>query len=148
MKGLRGKNVLVTGGSSGIGQAIAIRLGAEGANVAVNYRRDAEAAQDAVAAIQGLGRRARAFRASVDRWEEDQEMVAEALREFGHIDILVNNAGIASRGLSVADTDPAELERVLKSGPPGVLGLPPSQKHEDRKQRRRKRKRERKNRRR
>jgi len=83
--------------------------------VAVNYRRDEKAAGDAVSAIRALGRRARAFRASVDRWEEDEAMVAEALQEFGHIDILVNNAGLASRGLSVADTDPAELERVLRT---------------------------------
>jgi NAD(P)-dependent dehydrogenase (short-subunit alcohol dehydrogenase family) len=112
---LSGRVALITGGGRGIGRAIARALAEDGADVAVNYRRDAEAARDAVAAIHGLGRRARAFRASVDLWEENQEMVAEVLREFGHIDILVNNAGIASRGLSVADTDPAELERVLRT---------------------------------
>jgi NAD(P)-dependent dehydrogenase (short-subunit alcohol dehydrogenase family) len=112
---LSGRVALITGGGRGIGRAIALALAEDGADVAVNYRRDLEAARDAVTAIQGLGRKAKAFRASIDRWEEDQTMVAEALREFGHIDILVNNAGIASRGLSVADTDPAELERVLRT---------------------------------
>lgn len=112
---LSGRVALVTGGGRGIGRAIALALAEDGADVAVNYRRDAEAAREAVTAIQALGRKARGFRASVDRWEEDEEMVAGALREFGHIDILVNNAGIASRGLSVADTDPAELERVLRT---------------------------------
>ena len=112
---LSGRVALVTGGGRGIGRAISLALAEDGADVAVNYRRDGEAARDAVAAIRRLGRRAGAFQASVDRWEEDEAMVAEVLREFGHIDILVNNAGIASRGLSVADTDPAEMERVLRT---------------------------------
>jgi NAD(P)-dependent dehydrogenase (short-subunit alcohol dehydrogenase family) len=112
---LSGRVALITGGGRGIGRAIALALAEDGADVAVNYRRDLEAARDAVTTIQGLGRKAKAFQASIDRWEEDQAMVAEVLREFGHIDILVNNAGIASRGLSVADTDPAELERVLRT---------------------------------
>jgi NAD(P)-dependent dehydrogenase (short-subunit alcohol dehydrogenase family) len=112
---LCGRVALVTGGGRGIGRAICLALAQDGADVAVNYRRDEAAALDTVAAIERLGRRARAFRASVDVWAEDEAMVAHVLDAFGGIDILVNNAGVASRGLPVADTDPAELERLLRT---------------------------------
>ncbi len=111
---LSGRVALVTGGGRGIGRAISLALAEDGADVAVNYRRDDGAAKQTAAAIEGLGRRARAYRAPVDRPEAVHDMVDKALRDFGHIDILINNAGIASRGQSVADTDPAELERVLR----------------------------------
>ena len=111
---LKGKRALVTGGSRGIGKAIALELAKAGADVAVNFRRDGEAAAETVKEIEALGRKARAYSASVENWDEDQAMVAEVLRDFGGIGILVNNAGIASRGQSVADTDPAEMERVVR----------------------------------
>lgn len=106
---------LVTGASRGIGRAIALRLARDGADVAVNYRRDADAAAGVVAEIEGLGRRAHAFPASVDRFEECAQLVEAVVAHFGGVDILVNNAGIASRGQSVADTDPAEFERVMRT---------------------------------
>ena len=111
---LNGKVALVTGAQQGIGAAIAVALAEAGADVAVNYRRDAGAADEVVKEIEGLGRKAKAYQASVENFDEDQAMVAEVLRDFGRISILVNNAGIASRGQSVADTDPAEMERVVR----------------------------------
>ncbi|HEY4342815.1 MAG TPA: SDR family oxidoreductase [Parvibaculum sp.] len=111
---LQGRVALVTGASRGIGRSIAIALAQAGADVAVNYRRDEEAANEVVAAITKLGRRAKAYSASVENFEEDQKMVADVLKDFGSIGILVNNAGIASRGQTVVDTDPLELERVLR----------------------------------
>jgi NAD(P)-dependent dehydrogenase (short-subunit alcohol dehydrogenase family) len=111
---LTGRVALVTGASRGIGRAIAIELARAGADVAVNYRRDADAAAETVGEIEAVGRKARAYSASVENWDEDQLMVADVLKDFGRIDILVNNAGIASRGQSVADTDPAEMERVVR----------------------------------
>ncbi len=110
---LNGRVALVTGSGRGVGRAIAIALAEDGADVAVNYRREADAAQETVAAIERLGRRAKAFQASIDDFEQDAEMVAEIEAAFGPIGILVNNAGIASRGQSVADTDPAEMMRVV-----------------------------------
>jgi NAD(P)-dependent dehydrogenase (short-subunit alcohol dehydrogenase family) len=104
---------LVTGGGRGIGRAISLALAAEGADVAVNYRRDAAAAEETVQQIVALGRRAVAYQASIDSLEDDERMVAAVLADLGHVDILVNNAGIASRGHSVAKTDPAEVERLL-----------------------------------
>jgi 3-oxoacyl-[acyl-carrier protein] reductase len=106
---------LVTGGGRGIGRAISLALGAAGASVAVNYRRDEEAANKTVAEIEGAGGRARAYRASVDSWDDDVAMIEAATAQLGPIDILVNNGGVASRGHSVADTDPAELERVVRT---------------------------------
>ena len=111
---LKGRVALVTGGGRGIGRAIALSLAEAGADVAVNYRRDAGAAEEVVKEIEALGRKAKAYQASVENFDEDQAMVAEVLADFGSIGILVNNAGIASRGQAVADTDPAEKERVVR----------------------------------
>jgi 3-oxoacyl-[acyl-carrier protein] reductase len=68
-----------------------------------------------VAEIEALGRRAKAYAASVDQVEACAAMVEAVIADFGGVDILVNNAGIASRGQSVADTEPAELERVVRT---------------------------------
>src|SRR5204862_8269800 len=89
-------------------------LAQAGADVAVNCGRDEGEAKDVVGEIQKLGRKARAYQASVENYDEDAAMVADVVRDFGSIGILVNNAGIASRGHSVADTDPAEMERVVR----------------------------------
>jgi 3-oxoacyl-[acyl-carrier protein] reductase len=109
-----GRTALVTGGGRGIGRAIALALAEDGADVAVNYRKDDAAASETVAAIEALGRKARAYAASVDDFEALGVMVAAAEKDLGPIDILVNNAGIASRGQSVLDTDPRELERCVR----------------------------------
>jgi 3-oxoacyl-[acyl-carrier protein] reductase len=111
---LAGRTALVTGGSRGIGRAIALSLAEAGADVAVNFRKDEGAANETVDAIKAMGRKAKAYSASVENWDEDVRMVADVLEDFGSIGILVNNAGIASRGQSVADTDPAEMERVVR----------------------------------
>jgi NAD(P)-dependent dehydrogenase (short-subunit alcohol dehydrogenase family) len=110
---LDGRVALVTGGGRGIGRGISELLAAEGAAVAVNYRRDAGAAAETVAAITEAGGVAQAYQASVDDPEQDAAMVEAVVGDFGYVDLLVNNGGIASRGRSVADTDPAELGRVL-----------------------------------
>ncbi len=113
--GLEGRVALVTGSGRGIGRAIALRLARDGADVAVNYRREAEAAAEVVREIEALGRRAKAYPASVDQVDQCAALVDAVVADFGGIDILVNNAGIASRGHSVADTDPAEFERVMRT---------------------------------
>jgi 3-oxoacyl-[acyl-carrier protein] reductase len=111
---LSGRVALVTGGSRGIGKAICIALAQAGADLAVNYTRDEAAARETVAEIENLGRRAVAYRASVDNWNEDVHMLGAIEKDFGRLDILVNNAGIASRGKTVHDTDIDELERVMR----------------------------------
>jgi 3-oxoacyl-[acyl-carrier protein] reductase len=91
---LSGKSAVVTGGSRGIGRAIATRLATQGADVCLSYRSNAEAAGTVVAAIEALGRRALAVEADVSQPESAQRLIEAALERFGKVDILVNNAGI------------------------------------------------------
>jgi 3-oxoacyl-[acyl-carrier protein] reductase len=110
---LSGRTAIVTGGSRGIGRAISVRLARDGAAVAVSYRRDTAAAERLVAELTAAGRRARAFAASLESNEEIERLAVAVAAEFGPPDIVVNCAGIASRGQPVADTDPAELTRLM-----------------------------------
>jgi glucose 1-dehydrogenase len=101
MRGLKGKNVLVTGGTSGIGQAIAVRFAEHGANVAINYVRQAEEATETEEQVHACVRKVRQegvrdvlVGADVSDEAEVVRMVAETIEGLGGIDILVNNAGI------------------------------------------------------
>ena len=87
-------SVLVTGGSRGIGRAIALAFGGRGARVAVNYAHSAEAAEETAAAVRQAGGRAIAVRADVRDLEAVRAMTQQVLAEFGSVDVLVNNAGI------------------------------------------------------
>ena len=91
---LEGKNAIVTGGSLGIGTAIALDLTRNGANVAINYRRHDKEAKDVVAQIEKMGRKGLAVKADVSSFDDARKMVAEVKDNFGGIDILVCNAGI------------------------------------------------------
>ncbi|ASS91591.1 MAG: 3-oxoacyl-[acyl-carrier-protein] reductase [Bacillaceae bacterium] len=96
---LSGKTALVTGGSRGIGRAIAIDLAKNGADVAVNYSGNEEKANEVVKEIESLGRKAFAIRANVANADEVNSMVNEVIERFGRLDILVNNAGITKDNL-------------------------------------------------
>ena len=109
MKGIRGKSVLVTGGSSGIGQAIAVRFAEEGANVAINYRKSAEEAEkthDLVHAaldqtmdrIKAMGVKHVLVQGDVSRENDILRMFDETTKGLGGLDILINNAGIQTPG--------------------------------------------------
>jgi glucose 1-dehydrogenase len=91
---LVGQKALVTGASSGIGRAVAIGLGAAGADVAVNYITGEDAAQAAAGEIQAPGASAMAIKADVADEAQVQAMFAQMIEAFGTIDILVNNAGL------------------------------------------------------
>ncbi len=93
-KPLAGKAAIVTGSSRGIGRAIALELAQRGAQVVVNYHRNAEAAAEVVAAIQEEGGQAMAVQADVSDLTQSQALVKTALETYGRLDILVNNAGI------------------------------------------------------
>ena len=110
---LSGRVALVSGAGRGIGRAIALGLARDGADVAINYRKDAQSANEVVAEIQSLGRRAVAVQASVDDFDANQRMVDIVLDKLGAVGILVHNAGIASRGQSVENTEARELQRVV-----------------------------------
>jgi 3-oxoacyl-[acyl-carrier protein] reductase len=92
-----GKVVLVTGGSSGIGAAIARRFAAAGAAVALNYAKNARGAREVVLAIEERGGGAVALGADVRSPEECARLVAETVTAFGGLDVLVNNAGVVDR---------------------------------------------------
>jgi len=96
---LEGKGAVVTGGSVGIGRAIAIELAREGANVAINYRRHDDEANAVVAQIEGMGRRGLAVKADVSSYADAEAMVRRVQEEFGRFDILVCNAGITWDGV-------------------------------------------------
>lgn len=91
---LKGQKALVTGASSGIGEAIARSLASAGASVAVNYHSEAEEAQKIVADIKAAGTEAIALGADVSKEDEVKAMFSQMFKEFGTIDILVNNAGL------------------------------------------------------
>lgn len=110
---LSGRVALVTGGGRGIGRGISELLAAQGAAVAINYHSGKEGAEETLQAILQDGGTAKIYGASVADYAESSKMVKEVIRDFGHVDILVNNAGIASRGKAVADTDAAEVEKLL-----------------------------------
>jgi 3-oxoacyl-[acyl-carrier protein] reductase len=91
---LSGRSAVVTGGSRGIGRAIALRLAEQGADICFGYRGNAAAAEQTRAAIEALGRRALAVQGDAARPEDAEALVKAALGAFGKVDILVNNAGI------------------------------------------------------
>jgi glucose 1-dehydrogenase len=116
MRGLKGKNVLVTGGTSGIGQAIAVRFAEHGANVAINYLRSPEEAAETEEQVHACVHRVRRtgvrdvlVGADVSKEDEVERMIGEAIEQLGGVDVLVNNAGIQiskpSNELSSADFD-------------------------------------------
>lgn len=94
--GLKGKGAIVTGGSVGIGSAIALELAREGVDVAVNYRRHDSEAAAVVAQIEKLGRKGLAVKADVSRYADAEQMVSQVAAAFGGFHILVCNAGITS----------------------------------------------------
>lgn len=110
---LDGRTALVTGGSRGIGRGIAIGFAREGADVAINYRRDADAAAETVAAIEALGRKAIALQADVADWEAVRDMTERAIATLGHLDIAVANSGVAARPQAVRDLDVEHWRRVI-----------------------------------
>jgi 3-oxoacyl-[acyl-carrier protein] reductase len=91
---LSGKAALITGGSRGIGRAIAIRLAAQGADIAFTYRGNETAAQSTSAEIEAAGRRAVAIQANATDPDAADAVVKQVVETFGRVDILVNNAGI------------------------------------------------------
>ena len=92
--GLEGRNAIVTGGSLGIGTAIALVLAEEGCNVAINYRRHDTEAKEVVAKVDAMGRKGLAIKADVSSFDDAQNMVETVIDEFDGLDIMVCNAGI------------------------------------------------------
>lgn len=115
---LENKVALITGGSRGIGRAVALELAARGASVVVNYNKSPEAAEEVVKKIQEAGGKAAAFQADVSDIKQAEALIKFAVETFGDLSILVNNAGITKDTLimmmSEADWD-AVITTNLKS---------------------------------
>jgi 3-oxoacyl-[acyl-carrier protein] reductase len=109
---LHGKTALITAASRGIGRAIALRLGAEGARVVVNYHANQIAAEEVVAAIKAAGSDAVAVRADIGVPADIERLYKETLSTFGGLDIVVNNAGTTVIG-PTAHFDEDALDRAL-----------------------------------
>jgi 3-oxoacyl-[acyl-carrier protein] reductase len=119
-KKLEGKIALVTGGSRGIGAAIAKRLAADGANVAITYTKGADAAASVVKEIERGGQKAIAIQADATDAEAVKGAIEKAVETFGRLDVLVNNAGTAIPK-TFAETTLEEMDRVLDINVRGVF---------------------------
>lgn len=117
---LKRRVALVTGASRGIGRAAALALARAGADVAVNYASNEDAAQEVVEAIEGLGRRSGAYRADVADQAQVEAMVEAVQRDLGPVDILVNNAGV-HRGGRVQRVSPQDFALVLDISAKGAF---------------------------
>lgn len=104
MANLSGKRAIVTGGSRGIGAAIAKRLAADGADVVITYAGNHDAAQQVVAAIEGAGRRGAAIQADAADIAAVEAAITQAIATLGGLDILVHNAGVFGLGMIDSDT--------------------------------------------
>lgn len=122
MNGLRGRVALVTGGSRGIGAAVARRLAAEGATVAVSCRERMDAAAVVVGACRAAGVEAEAFRADVSDEADVDRLVEAVVERFGRIEILVANAGIHADGLALS-MPTEEFDRVIATNLRGTFLL-------------------------
>jgi glucose 1-dehydrogenase len=110
---LEGKTVLITGGSQGIGQGIAFRLAEEGADVAIDYVGNSEAADATVAQIEKRGRRGLAIEADISSVDQIHSMMKQAVDSFGGVDVLINNAGVEKRA-SIWEVTEHDYDLVLK----------------------------------
>jgi 3-oxoacyl-[acyl-carrier protein] reductase len=120
MSRLTGKVALVTGGSRGIGAAVAKRLAADGASVAITYAKNAAAASAVVKAIELGGGKAIAIQANAADVEAVKDAVEKVVATFGRLDVLVNNAGVAFLK-TFEDTTLEELDRLLDINVRGVF---------------------------
>lgn len=119
MKGIKGKNILVTGATSGIGQAIAAYFATEGANVALNYRNDPQKLDDTkelidqmCSQVKGCGGRKLPVEGDVSEESDIIRMCNEVIEKLGSLDILINNAGIQTASAS-HEVDTADFDKIM-----------------------------------
>jgi len=110
--GFEGKIALITGGSRGIGRALALSLAARGASPVINYRRDEQAARATVAELERLGARTIAIRADIEHHEQVQELFHQVQQRFGRLDFFISNAS-ASSFRPLMEIGPHHLERTF-----------------------------------
>ncbi|MFZ5966344.1 MAG: 3-oxoacyl-[acyl-carrier-protein] reductase [Bacillota bacterium] len=116
---LSGKTAIITGGSRGIGKAIALKLASLGANIVINYTSNPDKAEEVVNEIKNMGREAMAIKANVSKSEDVQNMIKLVEETFPTLDILVNNAGITRDGLLMRMKD-EDWEQVIDTNLKGT----------------------------
>jgi 3-oxoacyl-[acyl-carrier protein] reductase len=119
---LKGKKAIVTGGSRGIGRAIALKFAENGADVAILYAGNQEAAEKTLSEIKALGVNGWAYKCNVADFAECKSVVSGALKEMGGADILVNNAGITRDGL-IFSMKEADYDDVLDTNLKGAFNM-------------------------
>lgn len=117
---LDNKTAVITGGSRGIGKEVALHLASLGADIAISYNSNADAANKVIEEIRSMGRKAIAMKADVGKKEQVEEFVGEVLEQYGNIDILVNNAGITRDNLLLRMKE-EEWDEVLNKNLKGVF---------------------------
>ncbi len=117
---LEGKVALVTGSSQGIGQAIAVRLAQEGADIVIDYRSHPEGAQETLTKVEATGRKGFTIKADLGIVNDVHQMVAQGVQHFGKLDILVNNAGL-EKNASFWDVTEADYDSVVNVNLKGVF---------------------------
>ncbi|MEO1097924.1 MAG: SDR family oxidoreductase [Bacteroidota bacterium] len=118
---LQNKIALITGGTKGIGKAIALRLAQRGANIIMSYGKDQASANTAVEEIEALGRKARAIQANSNKVSDIQRLFSEAKSTFGGIDIVVANAGMELIDIPVADYTEEQYDKVFNLNTKGTF---------------------------
>ena len=109
---LEGKVAIVTGGNTGIGQAVTLALAGLGADVVIDYVAQPEATEELERRVADMGEKAIGVEADVSKVDQLQRLIDSAVKEFGHLDIMVNNAGIESR-TSILDSTEGDYDKVL-----------------------------------
>ncbi|MBX9448409.1 MAG: 3-oxoacyl-[acyl-carrier-protein] reductase [Taibaiella sp.] len=122
MKLLENKVALITGGSRGIGEAVAEKLAGEGAQIAFTYVSSEERAQAVVRKLEGYGVKVKAYKSDAGDYAASEQLVNEVLSDFGTVDILVNNAGISRDNLLLRVT-PEQWNEVINANLNSVFNL-------------------------
>ncbi len=122
IKPLKGQNILVTGGSRGIGAAIVRRVAYDGASVGFTFSRSAAVARDLEQALGDEGVKAKAYPCDAAKPADMAPLIDRFVEDFSRLDVLVNNAGVFSRG-SIGDIDATEYARVMQINVTAVFAL-------------------------
>ena len=117
---LEGKTALVTGSSQGIGQAIAVRLAEEGADIVIDYRSHPEGGQETLAKVEAAGRKGLVVKADLGVVDDIRQLISQGIQQFGKLDILVNNAGLEKRA-DFWEVTEADYDSVINVNLKGVF---------------------------
>lgn len=119
---LKDKVALITGASRGIGKAIAMEFAANGANIAIIYAGNTDAANDTISEIEAKGVKAKAYQCDVSSFDNTKEIINQIIADFGQVDILVNNAGITKDGLMLSMSE-QNFDAVINTNLKGAFNM-------------------------